>query len=175
MRHAVIALAALVMTPAAMAEIDCRMPNGKVVTFQTLAACPADAAQLDAQGRVVRGPIVKAAPPPPTAPSATPKPAPDRPARTPQEPTVYDVAQTLCDVFLREHLVTQCTVDSNIFSASAIEMTAGFSPDRAIGLCDTVVRLLRAQASNADRARGSWEIRIFSPFSGNRPTAFCVL
>jgi hypothetical protein len=54
---------ALVFLAGPAQAIECRMPNGKVVSFRNKATCPADADQVDDAGEVVRPRTAAQAPP----------------------------------------------------------------------------------------------------------------
>lgn len=150
------------------------MPNGKVVTFSSMAACPADAAQLDAQGKVVRPPAVQPKPAAPAraAPSAA-KPVETHVVRPPER-TVYEAATYLCEGLKATGDASECKVDTGIFSASTIEVTTMSSPRLAFSNCVAIAQQLRKLAP-ADARATNWEIRLYSPFSGSRPTGTCKL
>ncbi len=180
-RHIVVMIGAALLAAPASAAIDCLMPNGKTITFQTRDACPADASQVDAQGNVVRPPIPRPAPPKPTPsspssaqPSAT---APrSRPAPSaPMVVTVYEAADAMCSLLKRGGAATQCEVDPNILSNSYINITSNATPRQAMMDCSIIASSLRQSTSLEDRRLRTWEIRIFSPFSGSRPIAACYL
>lgn len=170
---AAIAIAiAAIMGANANAAIDCRMPNGKTVTFRSAAQCPPDAAQVDAAGKVIRPPRVQpAAPAKPSAPAvvAAPTPAPQR-----AKPTAYEVALAACDQLKSRGAASECKVDSNILSTSTIDITTNEPPRTAWASCVTLASTLRKLAPD-DFAARAWEMRLFSPFSGNRPIGTCQL
>lgn len=163
--RAIITLAAALMAGPAAAAIDCRMPNGKTITFRTATQCPADAAQVDASGKVIRPAGVQ--PPTPAPAPATPPPA----AAAPAGPSAYDAAHVLCDLLRQRGAASECKVDSHILTTSTIDITTNESPRTAWSTCVTMAAELRKAAPDF-RAK-NWQIRLFSPFSGARPIASC--
>jgi len=83
----------------ASAAVTCVMPSGKTITLQTADQCPPDAAQVDAQGAIIRQPIAvppaaprsKAETPPLAWPAPTRQPAVARPAPEPRSETDWGV------------------------------------------------------------------------------------
>lgn len=173
-RPLLLTLLALAPLPV-LAAVDCRMPNGKVVTFGAMAACPADAAQLDARGNVVRpaakpaAPAKSAAPIRPAAPLAEIQRTPARPSGV---PLVANAAQALCQLVRQRGLASECAVHVNFLSTSSVDLTVNTPLSKARSECLTVAVMLR-QATPEDARASAWEVRLFSPFSGSRPIAVC--
>lgn len=164
---------------AASAQLLCTMPNGVVIT-KNIGNCPSDATLVrKTNGDVVRSaPLPKPAQPKRPAQAVTAAPRPAAPQAPPPanaarpEPTDYDVAQVACKAF-RQSGASECTVDTSVFGTSYINTTMAMAPHHALVTCKDVVASLH-QATRAFAAR-NWEIRIYSPFSGNRPIASCEL
>lgn len=167
-------LVALTMAADVRADVQCRMPNGKTINLQTATQCPPDAAQVDGAGRVLRPARAAATPavrkpPAPAAPAVV-----GQPARS--EPSAFDAATTTCAALRNTSTVSECRVNSNILSASTLDVTvtSGLMGPKAWADCVLVAEKVRALAPRAFRA-SDWQLRYFSPFSGDRPIATCRL
>lgn len=176
------AILVMLLPGTASAQLLCTMPNGVVIT-KNIGNCPADATLVrKTNGDVVRSaPLPKPTPqqrpaqattaaPQPAAPQAPPPAHAARAARP--EPTDYDTAQVACKAF-KQSGASECTVDTSVLGTSYINTTIAMAPHLALVTCKDVAASLH-QATRAFAAR-NWEIRIYSPFSGNRPIASCEL
>lgn len=160
----------------AHAQIKCTMPNGVVIT-QQLGECPRGATK--AQGP--DGKLLALPPPLPSPAKRTPAPqtgtieahqAATRTTPAPPQPSAYDYAQVICQAFEQAGAST-CDVNSNVFSESTIETTLAISAPDALITCKDVAASMRAKTKVFETR--PWKILIFSPYSGNRPTASCKL
>ena len=164
-------LLALLSAGGVAAAVDCRMPNGVTITLQTATQCPPDAAQLDGSGKVVRPPRQAPRPAPKTAaPVVVAPPAP----KPPVGPSAFDVVSAACDALRNTRDVSECVVHSNIFSPNTMDITTNVAPRLAWADCVTLAAQLR-KASPAGFLANPWQLRYFSPFSGNRPIATCEI
>lgn len=96
---------------------------------------------------------------------------PPRPVRS-----AFEMASAFCELMRGTPKVSECRVESNIFSASTVDLTitSGLSGPLAWADCVGVAKTLREQAPRAF-ADQSWLLRYFSPYSGERPIATCDL
>lgn len=157
-----------------VAAVQCRMPNGKTIELRTATQCPADAAEVDDAGRVLRPPRQTVAPaikrPAPVADAAaTPVAPPPAPS-----PTTFDVATAFCDLVRNTSSASECKVRSNVFSQSTIDVTTNIALRLAWPDCVKTAEQIRAMALAQFRAN-RWQLRYFSPFSGDRPIATCQI
>ena len=168
-----LAAAATLAPMLAAAQLACTMPNGVVIT-KNFGSCPADAIKIQAADGTllpITPPRASKPPPAPVQRAATIK---AQPAATTAkiEPSAYDYAQFICKAF-KSVGATECKVDSSVFSTSYVDATFATSPGNAAIACKDAAATMRQQT----KAFGSdkWVIRIYSPFSGNRPIATCDL
>lgn len=87
----------------------------------------------------------------------------------PRKLDVVDDAFILCDAMKTNKLTTQCTV---VGSALTIDVTIDIDGTRAREICAGTVQMM---AKHTNRFAGKWTLQIFSPYSGQRPIATCVL
>lgn len=165
------ALVATIPAPAG-AQLLCTMPNGVTIT-KNLGDCPTDATMVRKQnGEIVRDSTPRPSSQPGRAAGNHAKPQPAPTPAPQQQPSAYEMAQLACTAF-RQAGASECTVDSSVFSTSYINTTIATSPYLAAYTCKDVAATMR-QATSAFRG-AAWEIRIYHPFSGQRPIASCQL
>lgn len=87
----------------------------------------------------------------------------------PRKLDVIDDAFILCDAMKKNKLTTQCSV---VGSDRRIDVTIDIDGAGARDICDGTVRMM---AKHTNRFAGEWKLQIFSPYSGQRPIATCVL
>ncbi len=90
-------------------------------------------------------------------------------AGAPRNLDVIDDAFILCDAMKANKLTTQCSV---VGKNRTIDVTIDIDGAGAREICAGTVRTM---AKHTDRFAGEWTLQIFSPYSGQRPIATCVL
>src|SRR5688500_7848303 len=86
---------------------------------------------------------------------------------TPRERTVVDDAFTVCEAMKSTGMVSECSVSG--FNRT-IDVRIDTSGTEARKICDQSSAMITAKSP---RFRGEWELRVFSPFSGDHPLASC--
>lgn len=166
----VFGFAVLAWAGSAVAAVQCRMPNGKTISLSTATQCPADAAQVDDSGKVLRPPRrAEATAPKPAAPVVV-EPAPQKNTG----PFAFEAAEAVCTMLRNTPEVSECKVNSNILSQSTMDVTTNVAPRLAWSDCVRLADVVRKLALASFRAR-PWQLRYYSPFSGNRPIATCEI
>lgn len=84
-------------------------------------------------------------------------------------PDVIDDSYRLCAAMEKTGLTTQCTVEG---WGKTVDVTIDTTGAEARKICAGVADLMAAETS---RFAGQWKLRIFSPYSGERPIATCAL
>lgn len=171
-----IAVAIYAITPLLVnAQLACTMPNGVVIT-RNIGNCPDDAIKIQAADGTllpIKPPRIKQAPQPAQQLRTTEKPLQLPPRPAPPVKTAYDYALFICETFEKSD-ASDCKVNSSVFSTSYIDMTLpGKTPLQASAGCQQLVSVMR-QKTKAFSSK-EWKVRMFSPFSGNRPIATCTL
>lgn len=87
----------------------------------------------------------------------------------PPKRTVIDDAYLLCKAMDGTGLTTECSVQA---SDQAVDVTIDTNGSEARKICAGVASQMAQKTANF---AGQWKLRIFSPYSGNRPIASCVL
>ena len=82
---------------------------------------------------------------------------------------VVNDAYGLCATFEATGLSTECEVSG---WSSTIDVTIDTSGGEARKICAGVVKMM---AEKTRSFAGKWKLRIFSPYSGDRPIAVCTL
>ena len=87
----------------------------------------------------------------------------------PRAPNVFDEAYHLCDAMKGTGDVTECTVDG---SGHFVDVRIDMSSEEAKKVCAATVAMV---AQHTTRFAGIWQLRLFSPYSGDHPIAICTL
>jgi hypothetical protein len=82
---------------------------------------------------------------------------------------VIDDAYRLCKAMDDTGLATQCEVEG---WGSTVDVTIDTNGAEARKICAGVVKVMAKQTRTF---AGKWKLRIFSPYSGQRPIAVCTL
>ena len=82
---------------------------------------------------------------------------------------VIDDAYHLCNALEATGATSECEVKG---WGSTVDATIDTNSSQAKQLCGGVAKMMSKQTNSFS---GKWKLRIFSPFSGNRPIASCVL
>jgi hypothetical protein len=82
---------------------------------------------------------------------------------------VIDDAYMLCKVFENTGMSTECNVRGG---SSSVEVTLDTNGVEGRKICASVVAEMATVTGNF---AGKWKLKIFSPYSGNRPIAVCTL
>lgn len=86
-----------------------------------------------------------------------------------RKPDVIDDAYRLCVAMEATKLTTQCSVSG---WNRTIDVTIDTRGSEAREICEGTARLMAEKTRNF---AGEWKLQIFSPYSGQRPIATCVL
>lgn len=159
----------------AAAQVRCTMPNGRVIEQQLSDQCPQGAVKSETfEGKpapIVTTPIQRPVSPQPLAPATVQKPSSPKREST----SAVELAYGLCGLLKQTGAATSCEVDVNVFSLSFIDATVLDSPRSARQACLKFSESFRSGGSAPFREGAGWEMRLFSPYSGNRPIASCRL
>lgn len=90
-------------------------------------------------------------------------------AAAPRKPGVIDDAYMVCAAMEATRLTTQCSVRG---WSRTIDITIDTNGAEARKICAGVVKLMAEKTRNF---AGEWKLQMFSPYSGERPIAVCVL
>lgn len=82
---------------------------------------------------------------------------------------VIDDAYHLCSALERTGATTECEVNG---WNSTVDATIDTNSSQAKQLCGGVAKMMAKQTRTF---AGKWKLRIFSPYSGERPIASCLL
>lgn len=82
---------------------------------------------------------------------------------------VVEDAYRLCVTFEKTGMSTECKVSG---WGSTVDVTIDTNGGEARKICVGVVEMMAKQTRNF---AGKWKLRIFSPYSGERPIAVCTL
>ena len=195
----VAACALLASAGGVFAQVKCTMPNGKTITLQSAARCPADATKAETlDGK----PLPKPSQTPEgmqvleqqrLAKEAMEKKQMDRDmaamdarleewkaearakkaAEAASQMGAVDAAYAVCRIAKTAPSVTECDVEVNILSLNNISLTQTTSPTIAQANCIDLRNA--ARKLSREYSDGRWEVLIFSPFSGKRPIARCAI
>lgn len=180
MKALTLAIVAMLVNTSSLADWKCTMPNGRIV-YRQLSACPPDAIkseQVETVPDTVQPEFKGSYPPPRTPETPRREITPNARAATNNKPSaqkersIVDEAYGICAI-LTSVGATTCDVEVNIFSASYIDATVPTNVADAQKVCANFMRLTREPGSPFI-GRG-WKLKLFSPFSGNRPIAACTL
>jgi hypothetical protein len=81
-------------------------------------------------------------------------------------PDEFDDAVKVCDVFRNTGMVTECSLGT----PRLINVRMNTTPSEAQKIC---VMSVEAVSQQATKLTSQWQLRIFSPFSGDHPIAVC--
>jgi hypothetical protein len=84
-------------------------------------------------------------------------------------PNAVDAASAVCAMMENTNLVSECEVQG---WGSTVDVTIDTVGPEAIKMCSDTTTLIASQTSLFS-GRG-WRLRIFSPYSGDRPLASCA-
>lgn len=89
------------------------------------------------------------------------------------KPDAVSAAFGLCAVFDGTSLTTQCEVKIGTLSTpSSVDVTIDTNGSDAKKMCAGIADMIAKQTHSF---AGKWRLRIFSPYSGQRPIATCAL
>ena len=86
-----------------------------------------------------------------------------------REPTAVDDAFKVCEAMKATGLVSECTVGG---LSQMIDVRIDTTGAEARKICAQSSSMITQQSQ---RFAGNWELRIFSPFSGDHPLAVCTI
>lgn len=105
----------------------------------------------------------------PPKPSPTPKPTPAK-----REVSVLDVIGGACRGLIDQGIVTECYYDINMTTANWVVVRGHVSVSEAGPVCQAVVTGMRRLAEKFKvKALGEWQVRVYTPFTGDHPIATC--
>ena len=106
-----------------------------------------------------------------------PKPAPaPKPAPTKREVSVLDVISGACRGLIDQGIVIECDYDINMTTANWVVVRGHVSVSEAGPVCQAVVTGMRRLAEKFKaKALGEWQVRVYTPFTGDHPVATCWL
>jgi hypothetical protein len=84
----------------------------------------------------------------------------------PHEPDEFDDAVMVCDTFKRTGMITECSLST----PRLIDVRMNTTPSEAQKIC---VKTVEAMSQQPNKLTPQWQLRIFSPFSGDHPIAVC--
>lgn len=82
---------------------------------------------------------------------------------------VIDDSYRLCTTFENTGMSTECEVKGR---GSTVDVTIDTNGGEARKICAGVVEMMAEQTRSF---AGKWKLRIYSPYSGDRPIAVCTL
>ena len=85
-----------------------------------------------------------------------------------------DVVGTVCKVLSRQNLATECHSDINLLEENWMVVHGRFSSLEADAACRTIAgHAARIAKSSKVKRHRAWQVRLHTPFTGDRPLAVC--
>jgi hypothetical protein len=84
----------------------------------------------------------------------------------PRTPDEFDDAVKVCDTFKRTGMITECSLST----PRLIDVRMNTTPGEAQNIC---VKTVEAISQHTQKLAPKWQLRIFSPYSGDHPIAVC--
>lgn len=84
----------------------------------------------------------------------------------PRAPDEFDDAVKVCDAFRSTGMITECSLGAG----RLVDVRMNTTPSEAQKIC---VKTVEAVSQQTKKLTPQWQLRIFSPYSGDHPIAVC--